>query len=282
MSTSGPMTLGGGELGSRCTNEEFEFGGTNTVIEKGRSPLKIHSNWIKHAYGKERELRHPIWIVGGLSVEVNEEGIRRVAWSSTKDGLRYSTCINRSQKGQVVGPSKSRVYQKRSVTRNSYKSGSKSIKWVIRGEKPIMGLGSFLKPVLDLDPNGDICMGCPNTPALTNPSRFEVGESSSLADSRLTTHKAQVSVMVESSKTQLGFSGSTVSLSEVGPMKPSTPVFQSGLATSVFTLRSDGSSANQELVASPVGRRRLRRRALGQSTSAGLRRWKCRGALSLF
>ena len=73
VSTSGPMTLGGGEVGSWYTNEEFEFGGTNTVIEKGRSPLKIHSNWIKHAYGKERELRHPIWIVGGLSVEVNEE-----------------------------------------------------------------------------------------------------------------------------------------------------------------------------------------------------------------
>ena len=106
-----------------------------------------------------------------------------------------------------MGPSKSRVYQKRSVTRNSYKSGSKSIKWVIRGEKPIVGLGSFSdsrgpeKPVLDLGPNGDNCMGCPNIPELTNPIRFEVGESFSLADSRLTTHKAQVPVMVASSKT---------------------------------------------------------------------------------
>ena len=81
--------------------------------------------------------------------------------------------------------------------RIAYKSGFKSLKWVIRGEKPIVGLGSFYpsrgpeKPVLDLGPNGDTCMGCPNIPELTNPIRLEVGESS-LADSRLTTHKAHI------------------------------------------------------------------------------------------
>ena len=52
------MTLGGGEVGSWCINEEFEFGEIDMVKEKRRSPL-IHSNWNKHAYGKERDLRHP-------------------------------------------------------------------------------------------------------------------------------------------------------------------------------------------------------------------------------
>ena len=52
VNTLGPTTLGGGEVGSRCINEEFEFGETETVKEKRRSSLKIHSNWNKHANGK--------------------------------------------------------------------------------------------------------------------------------------------------------------------------------------------------------------------------------------
>ena len=60
--------------------------------------MKIHSNWNKHAYGKERELRHPDWAEGGLSIEVNREGITRVAWSSNKDGLMHSTWVNSSQR----------------------------------------------------------------------------------------------------------------------------------------------------------------------------------------
>ena len=91
-------------MGSRCINEEFEFGETDTVKEKRRPPLKIHSNWNKHAYGKECELRHLDWAEGGLSVEVNGEGIRRVAWSFNKDGLRHSIWFYSSQREQVVGP----------------------------------------------------------------------------------------------------------------------------------------------------------------------------------
>ena len=98
VSTSGPTTLRGGEVGSRCINEKFESGEIDTVKEKRRSLLKIHSNWNKHAYGKEHELRHPDWTGGGLSVEVNGEGIRHVAWSSIKDGLRYSIWVNSSQR----------------------------------------------------------------------------------------------------------------------------------------------------------------------------------------
>ena len=78
-----------------------------------------------------------------MSVGVNEEGIRRVAWSFNKDGLRYSFWVDSSQRRQVVGPARSRVYNKRRITRNSYKSDFKSLKWVTRGEKPIVGLGSF-------------------------------------------------------------------------------------------------------------------------------------------
>ena len=72
----------------------------------------------------------------------------------------------------------------------------------------MVGLGSIHdtrgpeKPMLGLDPNCDTCVGSPNIPKLTGPIRFEVGESSSLADSRSPTHKAHDSVMVASSKTQ--------------------------------------------------------------------------------
>ena len=65
-----------------------------------------------------------------MFVEVNEEGIRHVAWSSNKDGLRYSIWVKSSQREQVVGPSRSWVYHKRRVTQDSYKSGFKSLKWV--------------------------------------------------------------------------------------------------------------------------------------------------------
>ena len=53
--------------------------------------MKIHSNRNKHAYGKEHDLRHPDWTSEGLTVEVNGEGIRRVAWNYNKGGLRHST-----------------------------------------------------------------------------------------------------------------------------------------------------------------------------------------------
>nr|XP_023895230.1 uncharacterized protein LOC112007156 [Quercus suber] len=259
VSTSGPTTLGGGEVGSRCINEEFEFGETDTVKKKRRSLLKIHSNWNKHAYGKERELRQPDWTKGGLSIEVNEEGIKRVAWSSDKDGLRYPIWVNRSQREQVVGPSRSRVYHKR--------RGFKSLKWVTQGEKPIVGLGSNCdirgpeKLVLDLGPKGNTCMGFPNIPELTNPIRLEVVESSSLADPRPNTHKARDSAMVVSSKTQHdGFAAqnerSTEPTMEVGSTEPPTPN-ETGLAKPVVMSRSDDDerslSVNQVHVVSPVG-----------------------------
>ena len=123
-----------------------------------------------------------------------------------------------------------------------------------------MGLGSNCdtrgpeKPVLDLGPSGDTCMGFPNIPEkLTNPIKLEVGESSSLADPRPTTHKAHDSVMVASSKTTTtepklmrahDSSGSTKPTMEVGSMEPTTTT---GLATPMVM------SVNQVHVVSPVG-----------------------------
>ena len=137
-----------------------------------------------------------------------------------------------------------------------------------------MGLGSFCdtrgpkKPVLDSGPNGDTSMGFPNFPNIPelNPIRLEVGERSSLADPRLTTHKAHDSVLVASSKTQHDSSGSTESTTEVGSTEPTTlllttglatPVLATGLATPMRIPRSDddewSSSVNQVHVASPIG-----------------------------
>ena len=86
------------------------------------------------------------------------------------------------------------------------------------------------KPVLDSGPNGDTSMGFPNFPNIPelNPIRLEVGESSSLADLKLTTHKALDSVLVASSKTQHDSSGSTESTTEVGSTEPTTPVLTTG------------------------------------------------------
>ena len=223
--------------------------------------MKIHSNWNKHAYGKERKLRHPDWAEGGLSVEVNREGITRVEWSSNKDGLMHSIWVNSSQKEQVVGPSRSRVYHKRRATRDSFNSGSKSLKRVTRGEKPIVGLGSncdtrgLEKPVLDLGPNGDTCMGFPNIlEELTNPIRLEVGESSSLADSRPTTHKAYDSVVVASSKMTTTEPKLMKAHDSSGSTESTTTT---RLATPMVMSRSDDDerslSINQVHVVSPVG-----------------------------
>ena len=40
MSTSGSMTLGRGEVGSQCINEEFEFGETDIVKEKKETSVE--------------------------------------------------------------------------------------------------------------------------------------------------------------------------------------------------------------------------------------------------
>ena len=125
------------------------------------------------AYGKERDLRKSYWTGKGLTVEVIGEGKRRVAWDCNKGGFN-------------------------------------SFKWVIRGQKEHMvGLvmncdpWGQVKPVVGSDPCCDTTFGLPHllNPKFTGPIRFEVGESSSLADPRPLTHEAHKLVMVANSKT---------------------------------------------------------------------------------
>ena len=84
-----------------------------------------------------------------------------------------------------------------------------------------------------------------------------MGESSSLADLKLTTHKALDSVLVASSKTQHDSSGSTEPTTSVLTTGLATPVLITGLASPVGIPRSDdderSSSVIQVHVASPVG-----------------------------
>ena len=132
MSISSPTTLGGRDVGSWHINEEFNFGETNMVGNKRRSLLKFNSNWNKRAYGKECELRNLDWTREGLTIEVNGEGTRHVAWNSNKGGLRNSIWVKRSQREHVMGPSSgSRVYQNLVVN----KGGLRSSKCVTRSQR---------------------------------------------------------------------------------------------------------------------------------------------------
>ena len=72
---------------------------------------------------------------------MNEEGKRRVAWTSFKGGQRTSNWVSRSQKDHMVGPPRgSRVLKNlvmgsakfRCNARISYKDGWRNSKWVIR------------------------------------------------------------------------------------------------------------------------------------------------------
>nr|POE50963.1 hypothetical protein CFP56_31118 [Quercus suber] len=145
VSLSGPVTLGGRELGSRCINEEFEFGVTNTV-----------------------------WTGVGLTVEVDGEGNRRVAWNSNKGGLRNSFWGNSNQREHVVGQSSgSRAYQNSVVNKGVLRRS----KWVIRSQdhsqvQKISVVGS--------DPECNTQVGLPvvYSPKPTGPTRMAKGESS--------------------------------------------------------------------------------------------------------
>ena len=88
MSLPGPTTLEGRVVGSRCRTEELNFGKTNPVGYKRRSPLNFKSNSTDHVYRNKRELGNSDWAGKSLTVEVNREGKRRVVWN--KGGLRSS------------------------------------------------------------------------------------------------------------------------------------------------------------------------------------------------
>ena len=99
VSLPGLMTLEGRVVGSRPSTEEFNVGKTNLVGNKRRSPLNFKSNWIEHVYGKKCELGNSDWAGKCLTVEVNGEGKRRVAWN--KGGLKSSLWVTRDQREHV-------------------------------------------------------------------------------------------------------------------------------------------------------------------------------------
>ena len=105
VSIPGLTTLRGRDVGFQRINVEFNLGETNPVGNKRIFPLKFNSNLNGSVYGKERELRNSYWTGEGLTIEVNGEGKRRVAWNSNKGGLRSSKWVTRSQREHVVGPS---------------------------------------------------------------------------------------------------------------------------------------------------------------------------------
>nr|POF17159.1 hypothetical protein CFP56_39685 [Quercus suber] len=175
VSIPSPTILEGRDMGSRCINVEFNLLETNSVGNKRRFPLKFNSNWNESVYGKEHELRNSYWTREGLTVEVNGEGKRHIAWNSNKGGLRSSKWVKRSQREHVVGPS----------------SGSRVPKNLVVQKNPVVGSNQ--------DCNTQVSF--PVIPNLesTSPIRMEVGESPSLGDLRPSNDEAQASAMSNAS-----------------------------------------------------------------------------------
>ena len=88
-----PVPVKGRAVGSRCSTEEFYIGKKNRVGYNKRSPLHFKSVCFEHGYGNKRELGSSDWAGKSLTVEVNGEGKRRVAWK--KGGLRNSLWVTR-------------------------------------------------------------------------------------------------------------------------------------------------------------------------------------------
>ena len=177
-------------MGSRRINVEFNLVETNLVGNKRRFPLKFISNLNESVYGKEHELRNSYWTGEGLTVEVNGEGKRHVAWNSNKGGLRSSKWVTRSQREHVVGPSSGLRVQKdpvvgsdqfRRVAGNSNKGGLRSSKWVTRSQRehvvgPSNGSGGqSLSPTLaqtglGSNQSNEVCFSCPSIHEMGKPS----------------------------------------------------------------------------------------------------------------
>lgn len=128
------------------------------VGTKRRPLLNFNSNWNKHAYRKERELRKPDWTGEGLIVEVNAKGIRRVVWNSNKGGLKNSIWVKRNQRNHVVGPSwGSQAYQNSVVN----KGGLRSFKWVTRSQRELSRVQYQSLYVVGSDQEYNIQVGLP-------------------------------------------------------------------------------------------------------------------------
>ena len=194
-----------------CLGMEFYIGKTNRVGYNKIFPLHFKSVWFEHDYGNKRVLGSSDWAGNSLTVEVNGEGKRRVAWK--KGGLRNSLLVTRDQKEYV--PSSLRVHHSSLVD-----SGNQ------------VGLPVFPGP----EPTG--------------PMRLEVGESPTVGDPRLLRLEAQAPVMSkvhqEASEAQDNSNAFVVQVEE-----SSAPLVKAGTArhqngSSSGTVRhQDGSPATQ-------------------------------------
>ena len=126
-----------------------------------------------------------------MTIEVNEEGKRRVVWNSFKGGLRTSNWVLRSQKDHMVGPPSGSRVLKNPVIGSAkfrcdawipYKGGWRNSKWVIRNQEkfvvsPSSGSRDQLCPTLAQTDLGSLqsIKSC-----FSGPSVFEMGEPSSL------------------------------------------------------------------------------------------------------
>ena len=155
MSLPGPTTLEGRVVGSRRNAEEFYVGKTNSVGYNRIPSLYFKSNRLEHGFGNKRELGSSDWARNSLTIEVNREGKKRVAWN--KGGLRSSLWVSRDQREHVP-------------------SGSRVLKY------PMVGSGTQV---------GLVIFG----PEPTGPMRLEVGESPTMGDLILLRLEAHAPVM---------------------------------------------------------------------------------------
>ena len=188
---SGPMTLEGRDVGPRHSVMEFNLGETNPVGNKRSFPLNFKSKVKDSVYGKVWELRNAHWTGEGLTIKVNEEGKRHVAWNSFKGGLRTSNWVSRSQKDHMMGPPNGSWVLKNPMIGStkfrcdagiSYKGGWRNSKWVIRNQEksvvsPSSGSRDQLCPTLAQTVLGSLQL---NKSCFSGPSVFEMGEPSSL------------------------------------------------------------------------------------------------------
>ena len=189
----GPMTLGGRVLGPQHSDVDLNLGETNPVGNIRSFPLKFKTKVNDSVFGNDWELRKAHWTREGLTVEVNEEGKRRVAWNSYKGRLRPSKWVIRRQKEHImVGPPNGSREHKNPVIGSAHfrrdvgtsnKGSWRNSKWGIRNLwKAVVGPSSG---------SGDQCL-CPsvtqtglgsfqsNKLCFSGPSVYELGESSSM------------------------------------------------------------------------------------------------------
>ena len=229
VSIPGPTTLRGRDVGSRRINVELNLGETNPVGNKRIFPLKFNSNLNESVYVKEHELRNSYRIGEGLTVEVNGEGKRRVAWNSNKGGLRSSKWVTRSQREHMVGPSSGSQFQKdsvvgsdqfRRVAGNSNKGGLRSSKWFTKSQREhVMGpssrsLGQSLSPTLAQTGLGS---NQSNEVCFSGPSIHEMGKPSSMTSPTPLTH-SMTPMISPSDKPESLMSSIKVSKRQVEPL----------------------------------------------------------------